>query len=184
MGVAEARAEAQRRYTKERQDRLEAEQAEAAEKQAAAEAKERTRDRDERRESARRDARLSYITRAKPLEATAVAANAAQAAFDAVSADPRATVERLFATFSAMQSAAAVHARLRAAVELFQFTVNNPDQPIPVRSIDSTPQPTFADVLSQAVAARAAVAASAAVVPPELFARANSEGDEAAKAVE
>lgn len=184
MGIAEARREAQRRFTAERQERLEAEQAALAAQQAEAAEAERNKDRDERRESARRDARLNYLAKAGPLEATAVSANSAQQAFDAILADSKATVSTLFEAWTALQTATAVHAALRGTVERYTFAVSHPGQPLPTRYRDSAARPTFADVLDQVASSRAAVAASAAQVPPSVFAAADQAGDRAAKAVE
>jgi len=183
MGSLEARQAGQRRFVAERQERLEAEQAALAAQQAEAAEAERNKDRDERRETARRDARLNYIAKAKPLEATAIAANSAASALEAVLADPKASVERLFAAWAATQTATAVHAAIRGTVERHTFTVSHPDQPVPARYRDSAPQPSFSDVLDRVVAARAASAASAAVVPAELLSRADREGEKTAQAV-
>jgi hypothetical protein len=184
MGILESRQLANRRAVAERNERIEAEQAARAEQVAEAEAKQATADLDERRETARQNARLDHVRRARPLEATAITANSAQAAFAATVSDPKATVEQLLVAFTAMRASAAVHSAIRASVDAYQFTATHPGQPLPTRYRDSSPQPTFADVLDQVVAARASASASAAVVPADLFSKADSEGEKAARAVE
>lgn len=184
MGVLEARQEGQRRFLAERAERLAIEEAARAEQVAEAEAKQATADLDERRARARQDARLDHVRRARPLEATALRANAAQQAFDATLSDPKATVEQLLVAFTAMRASAAVHSAIRSSLEAYEFTVSHPGQLVPARYRDSSPQPTFADVLDRVVAARAASAASAAVLPAELFAKADQAGEKAARAVE
>jgi len=184
VGVLESTQEARRRWATERTERIEAEQASLTAKQDAAAEAERNKDRDERRERARRDARLNYLAKAKPLEATAIAANSAQTAFDSILSDPKVTVSTLYGAWAALQTATAVHAALRGTIETYQHAVSRPGQPIPARYKDSTPPPSFCDVLDRVVAARAASAASAAVLPSELFAKADQAGEQAAKAAE
>ncbi|HVB77230.1 MAG TPA: hypothetical protein VNI34_05440 [Candidatus Nitrosotalea sp.] len=184
MGVLEATQEAHRRYAAERAERLAIEQAALTAKQAEAAEAERNKDRDERRESARRDARLNAVTTASPLDATAIAANSAAAAFDAAQSDPAATVETLFSAFVATTATAAVHSATRKLVEQYRFAAANPGQPVPARYIDRTPQPSFSEVLDRVVAARAAAAAALAGVQPELFSKADAAGERAAEAIE
>jgi hypothetical protein len=184
VGILESTQIAQRRFVAERAERLAIEEAARAEQVAEAEAKQATADLDERRARARQGARLDHVRRAKPLEATALRANAAQQAFAATLRDPKATAEQLLVAFTAMRASAAVHSAIRASVDAYEFTATHPGQPLPTRYRDSSPQPTFADVLDQVVAARAAASASAAAVPADLFSGADSEGEKAAQAVE
>lgn len=185
MGVPEAVAEGNRRFAAERSERQA--QAEAARAEQVAKAAElaRTKDLEERRESARRDGRLNYIAKVKPLEASALAANRAQSALDAALSDPAsATVEELFTLWSARETTKAAHATLRASVAAYEFIATHPGEQLPGRYIDRTPQATFADLLSQVIGARAAATALAAQVPTEVFAKADQAGEQAAKLVE
>jgi hypothetical protein len=185
MGVLEAVNESKRRYTAERAERIAAEQAALAAKQAEAAEKERNADLNRRREEARQNARLGYIVKVKPLDAAAIAANEAQSALDAALADPAsATVEQLFTLWSTSLSARAAHTALRASVSAYEFIATHPGEQLPARYIDRAPKPTFVDLLSQVVAARAAAAAKAVQVPAEVFAKADLAGEQAAKAVE
>jgi hypothetical protein len=187
MGVPEAVAEGQRRFVAERNSRLEAEAAALAEKQAEEAEKARNADRDQRREEARQAASLAYMTNWQSggaWLAAANAANAARLAFDAVLAEPKATVSQLFAAYADVDATMAVTVALRESFGDYMFrTTHAGEQPMP-KYLDRTPRATFNDLLTQVVAARSAAAASTAQVPGDVFTAADAAGDKATQAVQ
>jgi hypothetical protein len=187
MGTLEAVAEGQRRFLAERNSRLEAEAAALAAKQAEEAEKAAHADRDRRREEARRDASLAYMAKWQSGGAWLAAANAAAAArsaFDAALAEPKPSVEKLFAAYSDVEASMAVTAALRNGFADYHFRTTHPgEQPMP-RYVDRSPKPSFDDLLWQVVAARSAAAASTAQVPNEVFSKADQAGEAAARAVQ
>jgi hypothetical protein len=187
MGTLEAVAEGQRRFLAERNSRLEAEAAALAAKQAEEAETARNADRDQRREEARRDARLAYMAKWQSGGAWIAARNAASAArsaFDAALAEPKPSVEKLFAAYSDEEASMAVVVALRDSLGAYLFRTTHPgEQPLP-RYLDRTPKPAFDGLLLQVVAARSAAAASTAAVPNDVFSLADKAGEAAAKAVQ
>jgi hypothetical protein len=187
MGTLEAVAEGQRRFLAERAERLEREAAALAAKQAEAAETARNADRDQRREEARRAASLAYMAKWQAGGAWLASANAvsaARSAFDAALAEPKPSVEKLFAAYSDVEASMAVVVALRDSLGDYLFRTTHPgEQPMP-RYVDRTPKPSFDDLLWQVVAARSAAAASTAQVPNEVFSKADQAGDQAAKAVQ
>lgn len=188
MGVLESTQEGQRRWATERAERIEAEQAALAEKQAAAAEAERNADRDRRREEARRDARLNYVQKHQASSAfgsSALKANAAETAFNVALADPSSSVERLFTTWSAYQAAAAAHRIVLDRYISYSRTTANPGQEdFRGAYVDHTVVPPFGEVLERVLAARTASAVKAVPNEGEFYEKANEAGEAAAKAVQ
>jgi hypothetical protein len=187
MGVLEARQEATRRWTAERDERLEAAAAALAEKQAAEAEQERNADRDRRREEARRDARLNYVQKHQASGASgesALKANAAETAFNVALADPSSSVQTLFSAWSAYQGAAAAHRIVFSRFITYSRMAANPGPQDPLGAVDNTVIPPFSEVLERVLATRLASAVRAVPNEGAFYEKATEAGEAAAKAVQ
>jgi hypothetical protein len=188
MGVFEAVAEGNRLRLAERNERLGAEAAALAAKQAAAAEAEGNADLDRRRQEARVAASLDYVHKhraAGVFGSSALKANAAETAFNAALADPSSSVETLFSAWSAYQSAAATHRIVHDRFVRYGWTTANPGrQYFNGAYVDHTIVPSFASLLDRVVAARTALSVKAAPDEAELYAKADEAGDKAAQAIQ